>query len=207
MLPPIPAFNPDNPDLDAIRIIGIDPGSTNLGYARLDFSGLTGKIIRTNAITLTVGRKSDMDVDMAETHGDRFARIAALCDQLKAMLESDRPHYIVCESPFYNPKRPMAYGVLVEVMSALRRTVWEYHPFMKFDPIDPSSAKNAVGASGAAKKEVMQQAIISMTELNYEGEIPQTEIDEHSIDAIAVAYSRYKKLLSYFANPILPSRS
>lgn len=196
-LTPQLSFNANVPD--DVRIVGIDPGSTKLGYTRLSFSAVTGQIIQTQARTITGNRSLGMDELMILTHSERFARIHALCNELFRLFHEDQPNYIVCESPFYNPKMPMAYGVLVEVLSAIRNMVWTYHPHMTFDLIDPSSAKNAVGASGGAKKEVMQKAILGMSGLKYVGTIPQHLIDEHSIDAIAVAYSRYKKCLSYFS--------
>lgn len=139
-----------------------------------------------------------MDVQLANLHGERFARIECLCRELLFCLYQDQPNFIVCESPFYNPRMPSAYGVLMEVLSAIKNTVYHYHPLMVMEMIDPSSAKNAVGASGGAKKELMQKAVLEMPGLNYVGLIAQNQLDEHSIDAIAVAMSRYKKCLSYF---------
>ncbi len=183
---------------DYVKIIGIDPGTTNIGYSVLRFSAMSGRIVDTRARTVTAGRELCIDKLAAETHGDRFARIQNLSQTLLTMLHEDEPNFVVCEAPFYNPKRPGAHAALVEALDAIRQAVYLYHPFLKLELIDPSSAKNAVGASGSAKKEVMQTAILGMAELNYQGDIPQINLDEHSIDAIAVAYSKYKKCLTSF---------
>lgn len=183
---------------DYIKIIGIDPGTTNIGYSVIRFSALTGEIVDTRARTIVAGKEVSLDKLAALVHGERFARIHSLCHTLLRMFHEDTPNFVVCEAPFYNPKRPSAYGALVEIMDGIRNTVHLYHPFMQLEPIDPSSAKNAVGASGGAKKEVMQKAIMTMTDLRYVGDIPQSHLDEHSIDAIAVAYSKYKKCLACF---------
>lgn len=190
----VPLTQPDH-----VKIVGIDPGSTNLGYCRLTFSAQTCQILETTAKTITANRNLGLDQNLALIHGERYARIEALCRELLFNLYQDLPNFIVCESPFYNPGRPSAYGVLMEVLSAIRNTVYQYHPLMVFELIDPSSAKNAVGASGGAKKEVMQKAVLQMPGLQYNGLVPQNQLDEHSIDAIAVAMSKYRKCLSYFS--------
>lgn len=60
--------------------------------------------------------------------------------------------------------------------------------------IDPSSVKNAVGAKGNAKKEVMAEQLLTLENILL-SDRPLRELDEHSVDAVAVAYSAYKNLV------------
>lgn len=171
------------------RIIGIDPGSEMLGVSCLTIDVRTLDIINTQACTFT-GSKLNMNLWMEQIHSTRFSRIAAHKENLKHIFQICQPVAIVCESPFYNPRRPNAYGVLVETLDAIRHSVWEYDQCIPLDLIDPPTVKRAVGGKGNADKIEMKRLVLSLPDLNFTGTIPLECVDEHAIDAIAVAYSR-----------------
>jgi Holliday junction resolvasome RuvABC endonuclease subunit len=128
---------------------------------------------------------------MVDNHSARFARLHSHYVNLRMTFEYTRPVIVVCESPFFNAKRPQAYGALVETLSAVRRALWEYDPYMQLYLIDPPRVKRAVGAAGNAGKDDMRTAVLKLAqELRYQGPVPLECIDEHSIDAIAVGYSK-----------------
>ena len=53
--------------------------------------------------------------------------------------------------------------------------------------------KNAVHAIGDAGKGLMRDKVIAIRHLlNYNGIVPLEELDEHSIDALAVAYTQLR---------------
>lgn len=192
-------FNNDE-DLDhaICRIIGIDPGSTTLGFSVLEYDARTYEIIRTYAFTFNAGKMKLSELDI-ENHSERYARIYELMDALYDKFVELRPTFVICESPFMAMRRPQAYGALVEVVFAIRSALRRYDPTMHLDLIDPPSAKNAVGAAGNAKKEQVQAALKKMLpKLHFDvtlSEAPFDELDEHSVDGTAIAYSRWKKLI------------
>ena len=172
-------------------LIGIDPGSTCVGICTMQVDLLTEQIISTYAYTLHLDKLGGSDW-MSDNYGDRFKRIAKLKECLYLIFQENSPLCISIESPFFNRFRPQAYGVLMEVMSSIREAVYVYDMWMIPYLIDPSSVKNAVGAHGAAKKEVIQAMILNLTDLN--PRVDLKSLDEHSLDAIAVNYARYKRL-------------
>lgn len=174
------------------RILGIDPGSETLGVACLSVDAHTLEVVNTQAITF-VGSKLGMDPWMEGMHSARFARIAAHQENLKAIFRQTLPVSIVCESPFYNPRRPNAFAPLVETLNAIRRAVWEYDAQQPLESVDPPTVKNAVGAKGNADKDAVKAKVLTLP-LNFTGPIPLELLDEHSIDAIAVAYSKLVQL-------------
>lgn len=174
-------------------IIGIDPGSETLGIARIDFDVVTLDIVRTTSKTFVGSKLEGMNWWLAQTHSERFARIEAHKQNLKNILFDCSPIIVACESPFYNSLRPSAYGVLVEVLGALHQACFEYHPDLAFTLIDPPSAKKAVGAKGNAKKEQMREAVLVLHDLKFQGPVSLGLLDEHSIDAIAIAYSKLQE--------------
>jgi Holliday junction resolvasome RuvABC endonuclease subunit len=186
-------------DLDhaICRIVGIDPGSTTLGFSVLEYDARTLKIIRVYAHTFNASKMKLNLLDI-ESHSERYARIYELMEAIYEGFVELQPNFVISESPFMAMRRPQAYGALVEVVFAIRSALRKYDPTMSLDLIDPPSAKNAVGAPGNAKKEQVFAALKKMLpQLNFDEErsgCTFDELDEHSVDGIAIAYSRWKKL-------------
>jgi Holliday junction resolvasome RuvABC endonuclease subunit len=190
--------NDDDVDQAICRIIGIDPGSTTLGFSVLEYDARTLKIIRTYAFTFNAGKMKLSDLDI-ENHSERYARIYELMEALYEKFLELKPTFVICESPFMAMRRPQAYGALVEVVFAIRSALRKYDPTMPLDLIDPPSAKNAVGAAGNAKKEQVHAAMKKLLPaLHFDvllSDAPFDLLDEHSVDGTAIAYSRWKKLI------------
>ena len=176
---------------DIATIVGIDPGSSNLGVGilRIQLSNLS--ILNSEAFTINGSNLSDSDSWSALLHGDRFNRIKAIETQLIKIFSFYQANFIYSESPFFGRSHPNAFQALVEVMNAIRNAVVQYDPWLKLNTIPPSSVKNGVGVKGNADKFAMKNAILNLNQLNYNGQIPLDKLDEHSIDALSVAYSGY----------------
>lgn len=180
-------------DPQGAHILGIDPGSFTMGYGCMKIDALDPTKIR-NAIAWTdTGPKLPGYIRYNTfLYDDKFARLQAHKKKLGEILEAYEPTHVACEAPFYNPARPNAYGVLVEVTTLIREVVYAWDPQIQVFFVAPSLVKKNFGAKGS-KKEHMAEAFTVKTDLHF----PGTEgIDEHAIDALAVAYSHYKKLIS-----------
>jgi len=176
-------------------IVGIDPGSDKLGFCTITFDIETMQIVKTTARTLVGSKLMPSHSWAAELHGDRLVRIVALKEAIIELLREANPIQITIESPFYNSKRPMAFQALVQVLTALTEAVIEYDVWKTPFLIDPPTVKKAVGAAGNADKFKVRDSVLALPNLFFEGPVPLEEIDEHSIDAIAVAYARLKELI------------
>lgn len=172
-------------------ILAIDPGTETLGIACIEFDCRTGQIHGSEAKTFK-GSKLGKNSWVAEIHGDRFNRINAHRANLARILKVVQPAYIASESPFFSRAHPQAYGALTEIVYALQLTIFEYDPLISVEMIDPPSVKNAVGAKGNADKDSVRTRVLDLPDLNYAGRIPIEELDEHSIDSLAVAYAMLK---------------
>jgi Holliday junction resolvasome RuvABC endonuclease subunit len=174
-------------------IVGIDPGSETLGMGALRVDVVKLEIIESTAFTF-VGSKLAKDTWFGDTHGARAERIAAHEDNLVEIFEYYRPNLVASESPFYSQFRPQAYGALTETVDAIRSALWRYDCWLSLFMIDPPSVKKAVGATSHAKKDEVKAALMRLPDLNYNGPVALEMLDEHSIDALAVAYCRLKIL-------------
>lgn len=173
-----------------VNLIGIDPGTTKLGVGLIRVDFLTRQIVSSDAFTL----RGDWLVHgdwIPNIHGERYARIRALTETLVEIFIRSSAWRISSEAPFFNPRRPAAFEALVEILSGIRQAVHEYDPWQKLYTVDPSSVKNAVGAKGGSDKDIIKQSVLRLPDLHYQGTKPLAELDEHSIDALAVAYWSY----------------
>ena len=185
---------PNDPN-DIATVIGIDPGSTNMGVSVLFISISTLRIVSSIAWTLNASRLSNDDSWLALLHGDRYNRIRVLEENLLQIFNYYKPVAIAAESAFINVRFPGAVMALVEVSTGIRSAVARYDVWKKLYMVSPSVAKNAVSAGGAATKTTMKEKILNLTELNYNGDVPLHLLDEHSIDALAIGFYMYKQLL------------
>ena len=187
----------NDPDQQVGRIVGIDPGSTTLGFSILEYDLHSFEIVRTYARTFNAGKMKLSELDIAN-HSERYARIYELMDALYDAFVEIEPTLVISESPFMAKRMPMAYGALVEVVFAIRSALRKYDPTMNLDLIDPPRAKNAVGAAGNAKKDQVHAALKKLLPDLHFDETRSSEsfdgLDEHSVDGLAIAYSRWKKL-------------
>ena len=91
-------------------VMGLDPGSENLGVGLLEVDFETYEVLDAQAFTL-VGTKSHYFLDYdVRLYNERFARIRALGKMLDDVLKCYQPAAVACESPFYNPVGPMPTG-------------------------------------------------------------------------------------------------
>jgi Holliday junction resolvasome RuvABC endonuclease subunit len=174
-------------------IAGIDPGSETLGFGALKVNVVTLEIVESTAFTF-VGSKLAKDTWLGDVHGARAGRISAHEDNLVDIFNYYRPNLVASESPFYSQFRPQAFGALTETVDAIRGALWRYDCWLSLFMIDPPTVKKAVGATSHAKKDEVKAALMALTDLNYNGPTPIELLDEHSVDALAVAYCRLKIL-------------
>lgn len=188
-----------------ISIIGIDPGTETLGVAKIDVEMDTLSIVSSHAKTLVGSKLAGKENWSSYTYGDRFSRIAALEDELYRYFQLEQPYLISCEAPFINRRRPMAYGALVEVVCAIRRAIIRHDPWKRLTMYEPIVAKAAVGVTGKIRKgeskNVVRTAVLKRDDWNYAGDVSLDELDEHSIDALAVAYCRLEELRATLCFP------
>lgn len=182
-------------------IAGIDPGTETLGFGALKVNVVTLEIIESTAFTFVGSKLAGKDTWYGGVHGSRADRIAAHEDNLVDILHYYSPNLVASESPFFNRAFPQAYGALTETVDAIRNALWRYDSWLSLFMIDPPTVKKAVGAASPTKgmtpkekKELVKWAVMALPDLNYNGPTNIADLDEHSIDALAVAYCRLKIL-------------
>jgi len=187
-------------DFSRFRLIGIDPGTSNLGVGVIEARTDTLEIISSRAWTVRAERLPYYNTRAEEVHGERFARIQAIRRELDRILDIEEPEFVFAESPFFFSKRPGAFSALVEVVAQIRLAVYDYHPTIEIEMIPPKSVKEAFTGLGDARKDGMRNVILKLNDLNYEGDIDLSWLDDNAIDGLAIAYVGLHTLRKHHGN-------
>lgn len=133
-------------------ILGIDPGTTVLGYGIIHIQGKNIQLLNFGIVHLA----------KLETHPDKLKRIF---DRLDGLIQEYRPDEMAIEAPFFGKnvqsmlKLGRAQGVAIA--AALKNNV-------PFEEYSPRRIKQAITGSGAASKEqvaAMLQNLLNIKEL------------------------------------------
>lgn len=170
------------------RVVGIDPGTESLGFSVLDLFLSTGEIVVTHSETILSTKILGDYRNEERIHGRLTARLMALEDRLFILYEQFQPHAVCTETPFLH-RFPQAFAALTECVSYVRRALYRFDRHMPLEMVDPPTAKKAVGAKirrGMTKDDV--KIAVAKLKIQYAEGVVLDELDEHEIDAIAVAY-------------------
>ncbi len=152
-------------------ILGIDPGTTYMGYGIISISG--------NHVTLI-----DMGVIDLHKIGDIYLKLKEIYSQVSAIIDKHLPDEVAIEAPFFGKnvqsmlKLGRAQGVAMT--AALMREI----PITEYAPL---KIKMAITGNGNAQKE--QVAAMLQRLLNIPSDIMPKHLD--ATDALGAAYCHF----------------
>lgn len=148
------------------RIMGIDPGTRNVGYGVIERDG--SRVRRLASGCITAG------------NGDMAARLVTIHRALQEVIDAHRPQAAAIETVFTgdNPKTAIAIGEGrgVAVLSAAEKG-------LSVSGYEPALVKRAVAGSGRAGKEQVRRVITTLLQL------PSPPETDHEADALAIAFT------------------
>ena len=167
-------------------MLGIDPGTRFLGLCLTEI--LNDKINKISAITVNV-EKLDMNETIKSKYGESTSRIYAVCDLLKKYISDNEVDMVVIETPYFDFKRPVAFGILTQLFTMIRNVIITDFPYLPFLLLQPSLVKMAVGATAHDKKDKVRESVKNNKEITEKIDI--TDLDDDAIDAIAITYAMF----------------
>ncbi len=177
-----------------LKVVGIDPGTVNVGVASLEADCCSDYMIIADAFTLVAKDTDPAYRAMGEIHGARIGRLMNLSDRLLSFLREYQPHAVVVESNYLGASVD-AFRSLVESVCMVRNAVYQYNPMMSLHTVDPTTVKRLAGLKGRnPDKEAVREALRHRPDLKWKVDID--ELDEHSIDAIPIGLYFTKHLLA-----------
>lgn len=185
-------------------ILGIDPGTTTIGFCAMEIDPLTCERKSFEAFTVNAekpcgGRQFNMD--LTESHSAIFARLKEISNRFDSILRHYKPVQVATELPFFNAFHPNAYSPLVQVLAMLENTVYEWNPHKPLYRIENTTAKALIYPTSKEERKKIQaikgskDRIIACIKQHADfGWIPINELDEHSIDACLIAECQRRRL-------------
>lgn len=180
----------------SIRIMGIDPGTKNLGLSLgvCDFNSPKYLVVHGETFDIEYLTYKTNGY-LTEFHSRNIAMYTSVYNLITQMVNDMQPDLVICEAPYMDKRFPLSYMLLSLCSQAVQQAVKDYSIFIPFEFIDPASAKKGVGAKGNnGDKELMRNAVLSNPYIA--GQFDLTQLDEHAIDSIAIGYNGFLGILN-----------
>ena len=166
-----------------INILAIDPSSNEVGIAKFKIHGGTKEIISIDTVTVYLKPKgwASIPSTMSPLH-ERMMRFKSI---FTAIMRDTRPITVVHESAFVDGGlRASAVIPLASANMLMSNIVYEFNKDILVHTYTPPRVKNALGAKGNCKKEVMLETFKRHPLVNKF--LDYRVMTEHEIDAVAV---------------------
>lgn len=171
------------------KIVAIDPGTSHIGFAIFTISYQTNDILGIEAFTINATDLPKLIGIEEDLYADRNIRLWRIENVLVDILNQTNPSLVVCEAPFFNRFRPMAYAALVETVQCIRSCLFRWNPNILLEIVEPLLVKKTVKSTLTNNKNDVTTALKNIKGLPELLDKSLECYDEHSIDAIAVGYS------------------
>lgn len=177
-----------------LRVMGIDPSTTNLGVVVIDVSLTNPESFKLIYIGTLQGVKLIYDIpdQFDDTSGTGVgARSFALARALGVLIDVYEPDTGICEDNFLGVSA-LTFKQLVQVVSMVRESFTKRGKHLSY--VLPNLAKAIVGANfRGTQKEDVKKGLIDYDWLDSNG-FDLEKADEHSIDAGVVTLYRCEQI-------------
>ena len=180
-------------------ILGIDPGTRDTGVAFMEVDKnnkiLSIETLNINAFEVWNNKyftKEASKQDITVEH-----RIELILERLTSFIEDKDIHTVAIEGPFFNPKRPGVYAVLLELVALIKAGVSK-GDLLKYqlNIYQPQYVKKINGVNktkwpkGTKTKDKVLATMKKVKPITTIIKGTLDDISEHEVDAIAVAYTQ-----------------
>ena len=175
------------PEVEApFKVLGVDPGSQNLGIALLHHPVDREHYIVDFATTIQFKEKYIKNEGDIENIGYLNARLIQMTISFAYWLNITQPQAVCIEHPFVG-RSVKSYGVLVQVIEVIRQTVYRHDPFIPFITISPIDVKKTaqVNMRGKSDKLDVETALKAREDITWNTHVDM--LDEHAFDAVCIA--------------------
>lgn len=179
-----------------MNLLSVDPGIRFTGTSILQVDN-GGKIKVIYVETIIVENQIKRTDDIVTIYGERYAKQLAIATQISKLIDHYDVPYVVSEAPFLKPGRSRIFESLVGILAVVRHTIQLNHYGCLFETIDPKTVKMSVGVHAGSKDKNDMAVAVKKLPITWDKEIDINSLDEHSIDSIAVGYSKCAELITF----------
>lgn len=188
-----------------IRVLSIDPSTTNMGVCIIDIPLLVKSKLKLVYVNTIFGEQVKYDIpnqfnDTVNGTGV-LARSYGMARSLKDILNIYEPDVVICEDNFLGPS-PGTFKQLIQAVSLLREACNQAEKSCHLSYVIPMLAKATVGAAfkGTTKDDV-KAGVIAYENLDHNN-IDLETLDEHSADACAIGLYQCEMILEDLQVPL-----
>lgn len=189
-----------------VRILSIDPGTTNMGWAISDFNLDTGIFGVVNYGVITAIKTAKKRKDAVLEFGPRFIALTVVQEEITKLLLQYQPHFVGAEDTFFNPRTPQAHISLLLCLSSIDTVLYQLYmknelthsTAKKLYKMSPMTVKMVVSEHGHSGKQQVLDSIKKNTNIQFNQAANDESFKEtlvladHESDAIAVGYTLAK---------------
>ncbi len=190
-------------------ILGIDPGTINMGYCAMTVDLRTLERVKTETFTINADKPADgvgMREFIPDHHSDLFMRVREHGERLWDILVHYQPFQVAVELPFFNALSPTAFNPLIQMFAMIQNTVYDYNAWMTLYKVENTVTKAMVAPDSKEERKRIREAyatskerIAACVKMHKDFQFIDTETkDEHEIDASLVSEWRRRQLLIGF---------
>jgi len=168
-------------------VVGIDPGTTNLGVSLFKICNKTNNILSISTFNIRVKGKVEL--------GDR---INFMGDSLGLIFKKYKPVVVAVETPFVSIRRIQAAIPLArmfqQIVSVVRSSSKDSGVAFTTLEVTPTEAKKTAGGTGRCDKDCMRKLLEQHTVLKDLLLDDINDMSEHEVDAVFIALVAVNKL-------------
>lgn len=175
--------------MSSYKVIGIDPGK-NLGISIIEIDGCFN-ILNITPTTHKLDNVLARDASNGQKHSLPLYEAFTIVFNL---IMKEKPIAIARETEFVNNRFVSSALVLSRVIGAIEVAIKHANKKQPIFRFSPREIKSGVGAGGNADKEVMLANLKILPDIKDIVKELEDELDEHNVDATAMAYLAVKEL-------------
>lgn len=190
-------------NVEPIRILSFDPGSTNMGWAISEYIVDTGDFLVLNYGIFKASKIAKKRKDEVLDFGQRLISLSVINEEVEKLLNSHQPHYVVTEDAFFNPGTPQAYISLLLCIHTVEQTLYrtfrngklKHQSAKKLYKIAPSTIKMIISGKGSNFKQQVIDSIVNNEQITFKNVQvddvgnPIVSLIEHEADAVAGGFA------------------
>jgi Holliday junction resolvasome RuvABC endonuclease subunit len=182
--------------VDTVRILSFDPGLSYSGWNYSSYKLKTGEMVIHRFGMFSPNDKVGSAEMRHKTtrYGQRIMTLDSLRQQLRVLMDTYKPDFVVSEAPFFNATRPTAYCALVQWITTVELVLFDEYRAPLFK-LAPKFAKKVVSGFGGAEKLGVQYAILHKDGIRFKQKVEEADLTEHVCDSIGIGYTFIQEIL------------
>ena len=179
-----------------LKILSFDPGLSTSGW-NLSLYDPVEKIMHIEECGMLFPNSNVDSLSNRSTNirfGGRVMTLNQLREDIRFLVNTYTPDFIVSEDAFYNPTRPTAYCALVQWITTVSMVLYDEFNKTLFK-LAPKIAKQVISGFGGAEKLGVQYAVSHKEDIKFKSSIDVQNLTEHTCDSIGIGYTFIQEIL------------